>query len=42
MGSVQRSRISLPEPVVRRLDQMVAERGLDNRSKAIAEMIPAL
>jgi CopG family transcriptional regulator, nickel-responsive regulator len=38
-GSVQRISISLPEPVFRELDQMVAERGLENRSKAIAEMI---
>jgi CopG family transcriptional regulator, nickel-responsive regulator len=38
-GSVQRISISLPDPVFRDLDQMVAERGLENRSKAIAEMI---
>jgi CopG family nickel-responsive transcriptional regulator len=38
-GSVQRISISLPEGIFRELDQMVAERGLENRSKAIAEMI---
>lgn len=31
--------MSLPETVFRELDQMVAQRGLENRSKAIAEMI---
>jgi CopG family nickel-responsive transcriptional regulator len=36
---VQRISVSLPEPVFWELDQMVAERGLENRSKAIAEMI---
>ncbi len=38
-GNVQRISISLPESVFRDLDEMVAERGLENRSKAIAEMI---
>jgi hypothetical protein len=38
-GSVQRINISLPEGIFRELDQMVAERGLENRSKAIAEML---
>ena len=38
-GSVQRISISLAEPVFLELDRMVAERGLENRSKAIAEMI---
>jgi CopG family nickel-responsive transcriptional regulator len=38
-ASVQRISISLPEPVFRELDRMVADRGLENRSKAIAEMI---
>jgi CopG family nickel-responsive transcriptional regulator len=38
-GSVQRISVSLPEGIFRELDQMVAERGLENRSKAIAEMI---
>ena len=38
-GSVQRISISLPEGIFRELDRMVAERGLENRSKAIAEMI---
>ncbi len=37
--SIQRISISLPDGVFRELDEMVAERGLDNRSKAIAEMI---
>ena len=38
-GSVPRINISLPEGIFRELDQMVAERGLENRSKAIAEML---
>ena len=38
-GSVRRVSVSLPEDVFRELDEMVAERGLENRSKAIAEMI---
>jgi CopG family transcriptional regulator, nickel-responsive regulator len=38
-GCVRRVSISLPEDVFRELDEMVAERGLENRSKAIAEMI---
>ncbi|HEY5706954.1 MAG TPA: ribbon-helix-helix protein, CopG family [Terrimicrobiaceae bacterium] len=38
-GKVQRISISLPEGIFRELDEMVAERGLENRSKAIAEMI---
>ncbi len=38
-GNVQRISVSLPEPIFRDLDAMVAERGLENRSKAIAEMI---
>lgn len=37
--SIQRISISLPGDVFRELDEMVEERGLDNRSKAIAEMI---
>ncbi len=37
--NVQRISVSLPEEVFRELDAMVAERGLENRSKAIAEMI---
>ena len=36
---MQRISVSLPEGIFRELDQMVAERGLENRSKAIAEMI---
>ncbi|MGC1480863.1 MAG: ribbon-helix-helix protein, CopG family [Chthoniobacterales bacterium] len=38
-GNVQRISVSLPEPIFRALDEMVAQRGLENRSKAIAEMI---
>lgn len=38
-ASIQRISISLPAGVFRDLDEMVAERGLENRSKAIAEMI---
>lgn len=37
--SVQRISISLPAPIFRQLDRLVEERGLENRSKAIAEMI---
>lgn len=36
---MRRISVSLPEGVFRELDQMVAQRGLENRSKAIAEMI---
>jgi len=36
---VQRISISLPDEVYRELDEMVTKRGLENRSKAIAEMI---
>lgn len=38
-GNIQRISISLPAEVFRDLDEMVTERGLENRSKAIAEMI---
>lgn len=38
-GNIQRISISLPAEVFRELDEMVTERGLENRSKAIAEMI---
>lgn len=38
-GGVQRISVSLPEDIFRELDDMVSERGLENRSKAIAEMI---
>jgi CopG family transcriptional regulator, nickel-responsive regulator len=38
-AAVQRISISLPAEVFRDLDEMVTERGLENRSKAIAEMI---
>ncbi|TAG09116.1 MAG: ribbon-helix-helix protein, CopG family [Verrucomicrobia bacterium] len=37
--AIQRISISLPRDVYCALDEMVEERGLDNRSKAIAEMI---
>jgi len=36
---VQRISISLPSGIFQELDEMVAKRGLENRSKAIAEMI---
>lgn len=36
---VTRISVSLPESVFRELDRMVEERGLENRSKAIAQMI---
>lgn len=38
-GGVSRVSISLPEPLLRQLDEMVGERGFDSRSQAIAEMI---
>jgi CopG family transcriptional regulator, nickel-responsive regulator len=38
-GKVQRISVSLPASVFHELDQMVAERGLESRSKAIAEMV---
>jgi CopG family nickel-responsive transcriptional regulator len=38
-GGVQRISVSLPEAVFRELDELVALRGLGNRSKAVAEMI---
>lgn len=37
--SVRRISVSLPEGIFRELDQLVAQRRLENRSKAIAEMI---
>lgn len=36
---VSRISISLPEPLLRQLDSMVAVRGFESRSQAIAEMI---
>jgi CopG family transcriptional regulator, nickel-responsive regulator len=36
---VQRISVSLPDAVFRQLDQMMQERGLESRSKAIADMI---
>jgi len=36
---VTRISVSLPESVFRELDRMIEERGLENRSKAIAQMI---
>ncbi len=38
-SGVSRISISLPEPLLRQLDQMVDERGFDSRSQAIGEMI---
>jgi CopG family nickel-responsive transcriptional regulator len=38
-GKVQRITVSLPESVYRELDQLVAERGLESRSKAVATMV---
>jgi CopG family nickel-responsive transcriptional regulator len=38
-GGVSRISVSLPEPLLRQLDEMVNERGFDSRSQAIAEMI---
>lgn len=38
-GGVSRISVSLPEPLLRQLDEMVGERGFDSRSQAIAEMI---
>jgi len=39
--SVVRFSVSLPRPLARALDQMTAEKGYDNRSLAIADMIRA-
>ncbi len=36
---VQRISISLPDAVYRELDEMIAERGIESRSKLIAELI---
>jgi CopG family nickel-responsive transcriptional regulator len=36
---VQRISISLPGSVFRELDQLIAERGLESRSKAVADMV---
>jgi CopG family nickel-responsive transcriptional regulator len=38
-GGVSRISVSLPESLLRQLDEMVSERGFDSRSQAIAEMI---
>jgi len=38
-GGVSRISVSLPEPLLRQLDAMVAARGFESRSQAIAEMI---
>ena len=38
-GGVSRISVSLPEGLLHQLDAMVAERGFDSRSQAIAEMI---
>ena len=39
--SVTRFSVSLPSPLARELDQMAKEKGYDNRSLAIADMIRA-
>lgn len=39
VANVQRISVSLPSEVFRELDEMVTERGLENRSKAISEMV---
>jgi CopG family nickel-responsive transcriptional regulator len=36
---LQRMSVTIPESLLRSLDQMVAERGFDNRSQAVAELI---
>lgn len=36
---VSRISVSLPEPLLRQLDRMVAVRGFESRSQAIAEMV---
>lgn len=38
-GGVGRISVSLPEALLQQLDEMVAERGFDSRSQAIAEMV---
>lgn len=38
-GGVSRISVSLPEPLLRQLDEMVVTRGFQSRSQAIAEMI---
>ncbi len=38
-SGVSRVSVSLPQPLLRALDQMVAARGFESRSQAIAEMI---
>ena len=38
-SKVQRISVSLPESVFQQLDQLVAERGSESRSKAIADMV---
>jgi CopG family transcriptional regulator, nickel-responsive regulator len=37
--AVQRISISLPSSVFRELDQLITERGLESRSKAVADMV---
>jgi CopG family transcriptional regulator, nickel-responsive regulator len=36
---IQRMSVTIPESLLRSLDQMVAERGFENRSQAVAELI---
>src|SRR5437016_4450254 len=38
-GKVHRITVSLPESIYRELDQLVSERGLESRSKAVADMV---
>lgn len=38
-GNVSRISISIPEALLRQLDEMVRERGFESRSQAIAEMV---
>ncbi|MFU8814005.1 MAG: nickel-responsive transcriptional regulator NikR [Pseudomonadales bacterium] len=38
-GNVERISVSLPGPLLARLDEMVAARGHESRSQAVAEMI---
>ena len=37
--AIQRMSVTIPAGLLRSLDQMVAERGFDNRSQAVAELI---
>lgn len=39
IDTIQRMSVTIPESLLRSLDQMVADRGFDNRSQAVAELI---